>query len=65
MKALSEKYPELKDQDNLPDELKASQEESEKVAKRMVGTFMKTARYMNDAEVRKAQERISKAMSMK
>ena len=62
MKKLAEKYPELKDKDNPPEELKASQEKSREVGKKMAGSFMKLVPYMNDPEVQKAQKRLSGIM---
>ena len=63
MKALSEKYPELKGGKDLPKELEAAQKESEAVGKKMAGTFMKIMPHMTDPDVRKAQERLGKIMS--
>ena len=62
MKKISEKYPELKDKDNPPEELQASQKEAESVGQKMVGTYRKIMPYMGDPEVKKAQERISAIM---
>lgn len=62
MRELSEKHPELKDQTKYSDELKAAQKESEAVAQKMVGTFMKTMQHSRDPEVKAAQERIGNAM---
>ncbi len=63
MKALSEKYPELQDPNNVPKQIQASQKESEASGKKMAATFMKLMPYMTDPEVRKAQERLGKIMS--
>jgi hypothetical protein len=63
MQKLSEKYPELKDNKNPPKALEVSQKEAEAVGKKMAGTFMKTMPYMQDPDVRKAQERMGKVMS--
>jgi phosphoglycerate-specific signal transduction histidine kinase len=63
MNAMSEKYPELKDKDNVPKELEASQKDAEAAGKKMAGIFMKLMPYMTDPEVRKAQERLGKIMS--
>ena len=62
MRKLSEKYPELKDKDNPPKALEASQKEAEAVGKKMGGSFMKVMPYMKDPEVRKAQERLGRVM---
>jgi uncharacterized coiled-coil DUF342 family protein len=62
MKKMSEKYPELKEKDNPPEELKASQKEAESVGRKMIGTYQKIMPYMGDPEVKEAQERISAIM---
>ena len=63
MKKVSEKYPELKDKNNQPEELKPSQKEAEAVGQEFVGTFKKIMTFMDNPEVKKAQERLSAAMS--
>lgn len=63
MKKLSEKYPELKDKDNPPEELKESQKEAEELGEKIVGSFMKIMPYMEDPEVQKAQQRLSMIMT--
>ena len=62
MKALSEKYPELKDRDNVPEELKEMQTEAEEVGKKMGSAMMKLMPYMQDPEVQKAQKRLQETM---
>ena len=62
MKAVSEKYPELKDKNNPPEEIKASQKEAESWGMKMGATFRKVMPYMSDPDVKKAQERISAIM---
>ncbi len=62
MQELAEKYPELDNEDNLPDELKESQVRAEEVGAKMAGSFMKIMKYMEDPEVMAAQERMGKIM---
>jgi uncharacterized protein YjgD (DUF1641 family) len=62
MKALTEKYPELKDRDNIPEELKEMQAEAAEVGKKMGGSMMKLMPYMQDPEVQKAQKRLQETM---
>jgi hypothetical protein len=62
MKALSEKYPELKDRNNVPEELKEMQAEAAEVGKKMGRSMMKLMPYMNDPDVQKAQKRLQEAM---
>ncbi len=62
MVELAEKYPELKDRKNPPEELKESQKEAEEMGKKMVGTMVKIMPYMKDPEVREAQKRLQEAM---
>ena len=66
MQKLSEKYPELKDnKSNPPEELKETQERTEQVGRKMVGSMMKTMPYVMDPEVQKAQQRIAMSMMKK
>ena len=60
--ALSEKYPELKDINNQPEELKVTQKEAELMGQKLSETFRKVMPFMEDAEVQKAQERIAAIM---
>ena len=62
MKALTEKYPELTDRNNIPEELKEMQAEAEEVGKKMGGSMMKLMPYMQDPEVQKAQKRLQEVM---
>ncbi len=62
MKTLMEKYPELKDTDNPPEELKDLQQKAEALGQKIAGSMMKLVPYMNDPEVKKAQERMAGAM---
>ena len=62
MKKISEKYPELKDPENQPEEFKELRQKSDEMEKNFAGSFMKTIQYMSDPEVRKAQQRFSAAM---
>ena len=62
MKKLAEKYPELKDTSNPPEELRDSQKKAEALGQKMAGSMMKIMPYMNDPQVQKAQERMNAAM---
>jgi hypothetical protein len=62
MQKVAEKYPELKDKSNPPEELKESQQKANEVSQKMAGSMMKTMQYMRDPEVRKAQQRLGKIM---
>jgi len=62
MQELSEKYPELENEENLPEELKESQERAEEIGKKMATSMMKLMQYMNDPEVREAQQRMGQIM---
>ncbi len=62
MKKLAEKYPELEDTDNLPEELKESQAKAQAVGQKIAASMMKIMPYMSDPEVQKAQERMNAAM---
>ncbi len=63
MKALSEKYPELKDRNNPPEELKEMQAEAQEMGKKMGTSMMKLMPYMTDPEVQKAQKRLQEVMT--
>jgi len=65
MQKLAEKYPELKDDSNPPEELKESQKRAEEVSMKMGGSMMKIMPYMRDEEVRNAQKRLGKVMMNK
>ncbi len=62
MRKLSEKYPELKDRSNPPEELKETQEKAEAMGQKMVGAMVKMMPYMMDPEVLNAQKRLGEAM---
>jgi len=62
MKALSEKYPELRDRNNVPEELKEMQAEAAEVGKKMGSSMMKLMPYMQDPEVQKAQKHLQEVM---
>ena len=62
MKKLVEKYPELKDTNNPPEELKHLQKKAEALGQKIAGSMMKIMPYMTDPEVQKAQERMNAAM---
>ena len=58
MQKLTDKYPELKNDQNPPESLKKMQTRMEEAGKKMMGSMMKAAAYMNDPEVQKAQQRL-------
>lgn len=62
IREINKKYPELKDPDNQPEEFQKATKAQEEVMARFGSTFMKTMPYMNDPEVRQAQQRITLAM---
>ena len=65
MQKIAEKYPELKDGENVPDELKDSQKQAEAMGKKMASAFRKIMPHMSDPEVQKAQQRLSSVMTGK
>jgi len=62
MQALDKKYPELKDQANPPEELKAEMKRMEEISGKMMNAMMKAAQFATDPEVQKAQEALNKVM---
>lgn len=63
MKEINDKYPELKDPDNIPEKLKPIKERSDQMAKQMPGTFMKAMQYVNEEKVKVAFERLGQVMA--
>ncbi len=63
MKEMSDKYPELKNPDNLPEELKKSREKVDAMGMKIGGAMMKTMKYMVNPKVMAAQKRLQKAMT--
>ncbi len=63
MKALSEKYPELKDRNNPPEEMKEMQVQAQEMGKKMGKSMMKLMPYMSDPDVQKAQKRLQEVMT--
>jgi predicted nuclease with TOPRIM domain len=63
MKKIADKYPELEDPAQIPEELKESQAEAEAVSMKMAGHMMKAFNYMGDEDVKAAQMRLQKAMA--
>ncbi|MCP4687992.1 MAG: hypothetical protein GY859_08075 [Desulfobacterales bacterium] len=63
MKELADKYPELKNPDNLPEELKASRERVDAMGMKIGGAMMKTMKYMNSSKVMEAQKHLQQAMA--
>jgi len=62
MRALSEKYPELKDRNKVPEELKETEQEAQEMGKKMGSSMMKLMPYMNDPDVQKAQKHLQEVM---
>ncbi len=58
MKKLMGKYPELKNEAKQPERIKALTQKATEVAQQFIGSMAKVMPYMNDPEVRQAQERI-------
>ncbi len=63
MMALDKKYPELKDQTKVPEELKPVMKQMEEMSSKMINAMMKLYQYAQDPDVQKAQEALNKVMS--
>ena len=63
MKKIAKKYPELKNPDQVPGELKETKARMDSFGMKMGQQMMKAASYMRDARVKKAQLRLQKAMA--
>lgn len=62
MKKIQEKYPEIKDEKNPPEELKEIAAQMEEVMPKMMGAMMKLAQYSQDPAVMEAQKKLGEAM---
>jgi len=62
LQAMEKKYPELKDQENPPEELKPMAKQIEELSGRMMSAMMKLFQYGDDPEVQKASEAMNKLM---
>ncbi len=62
MKAMADKYPELKDAEQMPEELKELQSRAQEAGFKMGNTTRKLMPYMQDPEVQKALMRFQQAM---
>jgi DNA repair ATPase RecN len=65
MKALEEKYPELKNMgksDEVPAEFKEANERMEKLGPRLISLFGKLQKYATDPKVIEAQKKLQEAM---
>jgi hypothetical protein len=62
MAAMAEKYPELADQENPPEELKAEMERMEKMVPEFMGAMMKVMQeYGEDPDVQAAMQKMQKS----
>ncbi|MCK4943498.1 MAG: hypothetical protein KAS65_07970 [Candidatus Aminicenantes bacterium] len=62
MKKIQEKYPEIKDQENPPEELKELAGQMEEVMPKMMAAMMKLAKYAQEPAVMEAQKKLQQAM---
>jgi hypothetical protein len=63
MKALETKYPELKNQENPPAELKPLFDKMMAISGKMMGAMGKIAQYATDPKVQEAQTKLNEAMA--
>lgn len=62
LKQTMQKYPELKDDTEVPEELKGLQDQMKGLEEKMQKSFMNMMKYMMDPEVQAAQQNLQKAM---
>ncbi len=62
MTKMEEKYPELTDISDPPEELKEEAAKMEELMSKMMSTMMKAAQYADDPEVQKAQAEFQEVM---
>ena len=60
---LMKKYPELKDDKNHPESLKPFTKKFEELSKKLMQLYGKLGKYMDDPDVKAANERMMKAMA--
>jgi len=63
IKAMEGKYPEFKDMDNPPAELKPIVDKAQAVATKMMAAMGKIAAYASDPKVQEAQSKLQEAMA--
>lgn len=63
IKALNEKFPELRTREGLPEELASLQTEAEQAGRNYANSVMQLMPYMTDPQVQEAQRRVARAMS--
>jgi hypothetical protein len=64
LKELSQKFPELDNDENTPVELKPFQEKMEQLAQKLAGLFTKIQQYMKDPVVEQAFKRFNETMKI-
>ena len=65
MRRITKKYPELRNRNNIPDELRKVRERSDNLGGKMAEVMMKTSlTYRDDPEVIKAQQRLQKSIML-
>ena len=62
VREINEKYPELKNPDQQPEQFRQTAKEHEAVMQKVGSSFMKAMPYMGDPDVQQAQQRITLAM---
>jgi hypothetical protein len=62
LKEIRNKYPELKSTETVPEELKPILKKAEAMKEKMAASFMNMMKYMQDADVQAAQQRLQTAM---
>jgi predicted nuclease with TOPRIM domain len=62
MKKLQEKYPDMKNDKDLPEKLVQTEKDMERVGQELAGSFMTLAKYIGNSDVMAAQMRLSQAM---
>jgi len=62
MMALDQKFPELKDETKVPEDIKPLMKKMEEMASKMMGASMKAYQFNQDPDVQKAQEALNKVM---
>jgi len=64
VKELSQKFPELDNEENTPEELKPSKETMDKLTQKLAGLYAKIQQYLKDPIVEKAYKRWNEVLKL-
>ncbi|MDM8535188.1 hypothetical protein QUF70_00370 [Desulfobacterales bacterium HSG17] len=62
MKKIKEKYPDIKNDKDVPAEFREMEEKAQQAGIKLAGSFMKIMKYMTDPDVLEAQKKMAQSM---